>query len=479
MRDDELFALIDEPERRSEVSALELAEAFLERTERLNPLVNAILTVTPDVARADARRADEARSRGEPLPLDGLPIAVKDNIDLAGVRCTVGSKTFESRIADEDAEVVRRLRAAGAVVLGKALLHEFAYGGTTNNPWFGPCRNPWNTDLIPGGSSGGSGAALGADLAIGALGSDTGGSGRIPAHLNGVVGLRPTFGAVSNRGSFPIGPSFDTITPMARSVLDVARMYVHMAGYDPGDPRSAERAAPDALAGLEDGVRGLRIGVAGGYFREDIEPEIEEFVDAAADVLAEMGAELVEVEVPGAAEASQIGFWLVNAEGFAIHRERLETHPELIGEDTNRRLRQAEALSGADVAGMVQRMLELRVELRRLFERVDLVLSPTGPVLATPIEGAETIAATAKLGRFTYAWSVAAVPAASLPCGITSGGLPLGMQLAAPWWGEPLLLRAGAAYQSVTDWHRRRPPALAESPPQPGYTRTSSASPEA
>jgi aspartyl-tRNA(Asn)/glutamyl-tRNA(Gln) amidotransferase subunit A len=468
-----LQQLIDEPARRRDVSAVELAEAFLARIEEYQPRINAFFSVTGELALADAARVDAARARGAWLPLDGMPIAVKDNIDVAGARTTVGSRFFAERVAQQDAEVVRRLRSAGAVVVGKSALHEFVYGVTCNNPFYGPTRNPWNLERIPGGSSGGSGAALAADLCIGALGSDTGGSVRIPAALNGVTGLRPTFGGVSNRGVFPISWSFDTVGPMARSALDVARLFGLMAAYDPEDPRAVEHQHQDPEAEVEQGVTGLNIGIPSNHFFEDLEPEIEAHVRAAADVFAELGAEVFEVHVPGAEVASQICNLITRANALALHRERYQAHPELFGEDILRRLKLGEQVSGADYAAMTQRMYKWRQGVRRVFQAADLVISPTTNAVAPPIVGNDTVTTTIQMTRFTHPWSLGHLPAISLPCGISRDGLPIGMQLAAGPWREPLLLRAAAAYQKATSWHCRRPEWMPTTTRQPRPELTS------
>ena len=453
----DLQQVIDEPARRAEVSAVELTQSFLARIEEYQPRINAFFSLTPDLALADAARVDGARARGEQLPLDGMPIAVKDNIDVAGAKTTVGSQFFAERVAEQDAEVVHRLRAGGAVVVGKAALHEFVYGVTCNNPFFGPTRNPWNLERIPGGSSGGSGAALAADLCIGALGSDTGGSVRIPAALNGVTGLRTTFGAVSNRGVFPISWSFDTVGPMARSALDVARLFGLMAAYDPEDPRAIEHQHQDPELELGKGIAGLHIGIPSNYFFEDLEPEIETHVRAAADVLADLGAEVFEVNVPGAEFANQICTLITRTDALALHRERYQNHPDLMGNDTLRRLKLGEQITGAQYSTMMQAMQEWKLALRHLFRTVELVLSPTTNAVAPPIAGTDTVTATAQLTRFTHPWSAAHIPVLSVPCGFTHEGLPIGLQLAADLWQEPLLLRTAAAYQTATNWQQRRP----------------------
>ena len=461
MTSDELRTAIDEPGRRAELPAAVLTEAFLVRIEEVQPVINAFITTTPELALEDARRVDERRAAGEELPLAGMTMAIKDNIDVGGVRTTVASKFFEDYVPDQDAEVVRRIREAGAVIVGKAVLHEFAFGVTCVNPLYGSCRNPWDLDRIPGGSSGGSGAAIAADLSIGAFGSDTGGSVRIPAHMNGVSGLRPTFGSVSSRGAFPICWTFDTIGPMARSMVDVAHLYAVMSGYDIDDPRSSDHPLGNPLRELHSGVDGVRIGVPSEFFFDDLEPGIEACVRAAAEQFADLGAEVFETSVPSSAKANDICSMMVRADALALHRKRYENQRELFGEDVSRRLALGYEITGWQYAEMVQRMYDWRREMRRLFhDRVDIVLTPTAVATAPPIEGAEMIATTAKLTRLTYPWSLAHMPAVSLPCGFAENGMPVGLQLGADQRQEALLLRAGVAYQRATDWHRMRPPAL-------------------
>jgi aspartyl-tRNA(Asn)/glutamyl-tRNA(Gln) amidotransferase subunit A len=460
LSDQDLRALIDEPDRRPEVSAVELVEAFLARIDAVDPTVNSYISVTPELARSDAERVDRSRAAGRPLALDGLPVAFKDNIDVAGVRTTVGSQVYADRIAERDATVVANLRAAGAVVLGKLHLHEFVYGVTSNNPFYGPCRNPWDLDRIPGGSSGGAGVAVASDLCVGALGSDTGGSIRIPAHLTGVTGLRPTYGAVSSTGAFPIARSFDTVGPLARSALDVGLMLLHMAGRDPTDVRAlpGNLQQPDGA-----GAGGLRIGVpVSDWFFGDLDPEVERHVRIAAEVLEGLGARIVEVEIPEASVAASNDACsiITRAEAYALHRRVYHEERERLGEDTVRRLELGEAVTGAQFADALQSVYEWRHTMRDVLEHVDLVLAPTALTTAPLRAESETVVTTARLTRLTHPFSVAGMPALSMPCGFDSQGLPVGVQIAAAPWADVSALRAAIAFQSVTDWHRRRAPAI-------------------
>jgi aspartyl-tRNA(Asn)/glutamyl-tRNA(Gln) amidotransferase subunit A len=307
----------------ADAPAGELAELALDAISRQNGTINAILTPLPDRARADAEACDAARRMGRRLgPMHGMPITLKDNINLAGIRTTVGSDFFANNIAGEDAEIVGRLRRAGAVIVGKANLHEFACGATSQSQRFGPCFNPWNPAHVPGGS----GASVASGMCVLSIGSDTGGSIRAPASFNGVAGLKPTNGAVPNRGSFPVSPPHDTLGPLARRVEDLAACYMAMAGFDPADPTSEDHPVADATTGLGGGIAGKTIGLPRTFFHDDLQPEVAENTETAIAVLSSLGAQVVEVELPEAAEAWRIlSTLIVMADAAALHRERMET----------------------------------------------------------------------------------------------------------------------------------------------------------
>jgi len=449
--------------RRGEVRSLDATENYLERIERIDGRVGSYITVAADHARRRASEADEALAHGRILgPLHGLPIALKDNIDTAGIRTTVGSAFFAERVPDRDAEVARRLHEAGAVLLGKVTMHEFAYGATSQNPHHGACRNPWDLDRIPGGSSGGSGAAVGAGLCAAALGTDTGGSVRIPAALNGVAGLRPTTGRVSNRGVFPITWTFDTVGPLARGVEDAALVLSVLAGHDPEDPGSIDRPVDDLLGTIDDGLDGLRIGVPRTFFFDGADADVADRVRDAAEALARGGAAVEEVELPGAERADETTTRMIRAEAYAIHRMRLDEQPELFGEDVRRRLMLGAEVAGADYAEYRQRARQWRRSLELAFRDLDLVLTPAAETTAPRADDAEMIATTRRLTRLTYAWTLSGLPALSVPCGFDGAGLPIGLQLAAAPFREATLVRAGAAYQRLTDWHLHEPALVTE-----------------
>jgi len=441
----------------AETSSLEATESYLERIERFDGDIGAFITVDADSALEQARAADEALESGRSLGLlHGLPVALKDNIDTAGLRTTVGSSFFASRVPETDAEVASRLRQAGAVLLGKVTLHEFAYGATNANAHFGPCRNPWDLSRIPGGSSGGSGAAVAAGLCAAALGTDTGGSVRIPAALNGVSALRPSNGRVSIRGVFPITWTFDTVGPIAHAVADLAAFLDVLAGYDSDDPHSMNVPTDAYTQALNSGLDGLRIGVPRNFFFEDVDPDIVSLVRAAAAILAQGGAELDEIDLPGADTAVESATGMIRAEAFAIHHDRLTERAEGFGEDVRRRLQLGQSITGADYAEHRQHAREWCRTVARAFEQVDLILSPSTGTTAPPA-GVEMIETTQRLVKLTYGWSLAGLPALSIPCGFSHDGLPVGLQLAAARFQETALIRAGAAYQRTTDWHLREP----------------------
>jgi aspartyl-tRNA(Asn)/glutamyl-tRNA(Gln) amidotransferase subunit A len=433
-------------------SAGDVAASSISRAEERNSLLNAFLTFTPELAMRDALRVDAARAAGRPLPLDGFVMAVKDNLDVAGVRTSVASRFFESGAAVRDAGVVHRLRAAGAIVIGKTNLHEFAFGAiTANPPPYGVCRNPWDPSRTPGGSSGGSGAALAADLCMGALGSDTGGSVRIPAALCGVVGLRPTYGRLSTVGCFPLSWSLDTVGPMARSAEDVARMFGVMDGYDDRDVRAVPRPADR----LRSPIVGLRVAVADGLFAS-ADPDVMAAVRETATVLRDLGARLVDVSVPATEAVLDDTATIIRADALAVHGSRYRTEPDRFGAEIRERLRVASTITAEQLAAAQQRGHEWRRAVQKVFREVDIVLTPTTRTTA-PTFGGDPIETTAMLVQMTYPWSLAHVPALSMPCGFSKNGLPIGCQVVAAPWNDELLLDLARAYQGATTWHERRP----------------------
>ena len=451
--------------RTRQLSPVELVQSYLDRIESINPSLNVYLTVMADEALATAKAAEQAVTAGDALgPLHGIPIALKDNCEVAGVRMTGGNKFLRDHIAATDAEVVSRLRQAGAIILGKLNMHEWAIGGTTRNPHYGPCRNPWDPTRIPGGSSGGSGAAVAADMALATLGTDTGGSVRIPAALNGVCGLRPTMGRVSNRGVIPVSWSFDTVGPLARRAEDIAHMLQVLAGYDPQDLTSADQPVGNYLAGLNEGVRGLRIGLLGGHFQKEPQPAVVTLINQAAQVYENLGAQVEEIELTDAAATVERTSEMLLAEAAAFHQARLTERSEDFGPDVLTRLRIGAQVSGSQYGRNRQEQRRWQRQLQQTFERYDILLAPTCGIPAPIIEESEGVETTRLLARFTYPLSLAQVPVLSVPCGFTEDQLPVGMQLMAPAWAEARILRAAHAYQQATDWHMQQPVITTEAP---------------
>ena len=447
--------------RAGELSPREAVQSYLDRIEALNPRVNAYIQVAGEqaLAAADAAERVPAAERGA---LWGVPMGIKDVVDVGGLNTTAGSEILRHNLATEDSTAVARLRAAGAIILGKLNTHEFALGAWTTSPHFGPARNPWDTDRICGGSSGGSGCAMAADLAAGTLGTDTAGSIRIPACFGGVTGLRPSTGRVPNTGSVPVSATFDTIGPIARTAEDCALILRELAGSDPRDPSTFELPVPDYLAGLADGVKGLRIGLVAARFERGVDPAVAATVREAVAQLEALGA-TVEAVRPQFTETAGVVHQLVMLpEAAQNHQQWLRDCPELYGADVRARLLAGVFLPGtAYVTGQKARRVAFD-EARELFQRFDLLVQPQMPVVPPRLGqelvdlGSEQLAYRLALLPFNSPWSLVGLPALSVPAGFV-GGLPVGMVLVGPRFGEGVVLRAGHAFQQATDWHERRP----------------------
>jgi aspartyl-tRNA(Asn)/glutamyl-tRNA(Gln) amidotransferase subunit A len=444
--------------RRREISPVEVTRACLDRIEKLNPALNAFITVTAESALAEAWAAEIEISRGEWRgPLHGIPIALKDLIDTAGTRTTAASALFEHRVPAEDAEVVRRLRLAGAVILGKNNLHEFAYGGSSLVSFFGDVHNPWNTAHIAGGSSGGSAAAVAAGLCYAAIGTDTAGSIREPAALCGCVGIKPTYGRVSTRGVIPLSWLLDHVGPLAATVGDAAVVLQAIAGYDALDVCSADVPVSDYVSGLGDGAKTLRVGVPRAHFYDELDGEVRAAMEQALVVIGALVADVRDMRIEVSSDRT-----VQAAEAFSYHAEHVARTPELYQPETLRRIRSGENIS---VAEYIQRRRELDLERRRahdIFAEVDLLVTPTMPIPAPAIadlkkDPAALRPAELALLRNTRPFNVWGLPAVSVPCGFTKSGLPIGLQIAGPHWREDLVLRLAHAYESATQWHGRHP----------------------
>ena len=440
--------------RRKEISPVDLTRACLARIEQLNPIVNAFITVMHDSALAQAREAEvEIRAGRWRGPLHGIPVGLKDLIDTAGTRTTCGSALFAERIPTADAEVVRRLKSAGAVLVGKQNLQEFAWGGTSASSYFGPVRNPWDVDRIAGGSSGGSAAAVAMRLCFGAIGTDTGGSVREPAAFCGIVGLKPTYGRVSTRGVFPLSPSLDHVGPLCRTVTDAALMLQVIAGYDKLDPTTVDWPIDD-YTGAFNLARKPRIGIARRPFFDDVDSAIENAFSEALKVIGSMSSNVLEVDLPPPPAAVQ------GPEVCALHAKNFAATPEKYGRWMQERLKQAAAIDTVAYVEARQELDRLRRRIDDVFAEVDFVVTPTTPVPPITIEEAINMSpdpAGELWLRNTRPFNAYGVPAISLPCGFTNSGLPIGLQIAGPNFGETSLLSFAYAYEQATPWHKQTP----------------------
>jgi aspartyl-tRNA(Asn)/glutamyl-tRNA(Gln) amidotransferase subunit A len=425
--------------RNREISPVELTQQCLERIEQLNPELNAFITVTADSAMAEVRKAEQeiagGRWRG---PLHGIPVGLKDLFDTAGVKTTAASALFADRVPKQDAEVVKRLKNAGAIILGKQNLHEFAYGGSSMISHYGPVRNARNPEHIAGGSSGGSATSLAARMCYAALGTDTAGSIREPAALCGVVGLKPTFGRVSTQGVLPLSESLDHVGPIAATVADCALLLKAIS-----DPATPEIELPENLNCA------LRIGIPRSYFFEDLDADVAQTIEQALRVLESIGCMMVGLTLSVPTDRK-----LQSAESWAYHRALVARSPELYQPETLRRLRSGENISEQEIAQSRAELRQSREEINQVFEKVDLIVTPTTPIPAPKISDLTRNPALLRprelvLLRNTRPFNIWGLPAISVPCGHTKGGLPIGLQIAGPHWGENIVLQAAYAFEQL------------------------------
>ena len=448
--------------RTRKVSPVEVTRSILDRIENLNPKLNAYITVTGDAAIKSAHQAEseigQKKWRG---PLHGVPIALKDLFDTAGIRTTAGSAVFKDRVPEADAEVVRKLKTAGAVLVGKTNMHEFAFGGSSLVTNFGGVHNPWDTGRIAGGSSGGSAAAVAAGLCHGALGSDTAGSIRQPAAYCGLVGFKPTYGLVSTRGVIPLSWSLDHVGPLTRTVADAAIVLQAIAGYDPEEITSVRMDVPNYTAALHSRPTSLRMGVARDFFFEGLDRQIEAATTQALAVLEKLTGGMKDV-VLAARDQEELRATVRAAEAYAYHAEYIARNPELYQRETLGRLR-----PGADISTLAyirgrQQLDRTRRNIIEAFRTVDIIVTPTSPIVPPPIaefsgDRNGTADFLARNIQNTSPFDVYGVPAVSVPCGFTSAGLPIGLQISGAPGADAVVLQVAHAYEQATEWHKRRP----------------------
>ncbi len=468
--------------QRRRVSAAEVTRAYLERIDRLDGQFHAYLTVDREVAEAQAQAADMRLAAGGAPALTGVPLAIKDVICTQGLRTTCGSRMLENFTPPYDATVIRKLYNAGAVILGKVNMDEFAMGSSTENSAFGVTRNPWNPEYIPGGSSGGSAVAVAADLCAASLGSDTGGSIRQPASHCGVVGLKPTYGRVSRYGLVAFASSLDQIGPVTKDVTDSALLLQAIAGHDSQDSTAAPTPVPDYAAALQPEVRGMKIGVPREYVVGGLDPEVEQAVQGALKTLAGLGAELVEVSLPHTEYAVAAYYLIATAEassnlarydgvkyGFRAGADNLlemyfQTRAQGFGPEVRRRIMLGTyALSAGYYDAYYRKASQVRTLIRRDFEaafsRCQVLATPVAPTTAFRLGDKVADPLTMYLSDiYTISANLAGIPGLSIPCGFSSAQLPIGLQLLARHFDEATLLHVGYAFERHTDFHRRKPP---------------------
>jgi aspartyl-tRNA(Asn)/glutamyl-tRNA(Gln) amidotransferase subunit A len=449
--------------RERKLSPVELTRTLLERSEQLNPRLNAYIRLLPDAALAAARTAEAEIAQGTYRgALHGIPVGVKDLFDVAGVPTTFGSTIMRDNTPVQDATVTARLKAAGAIVVGKQNLHEFAFGTTSENPHYGPVHNPWRLDCHPGGSSGGTASAIAGGLTPAAMGSDTGGSIRIPASMCGIVGIKPTYSRVSRAGALPLSWSLDHAGPLGRTTYDCAFMLQAIAGPDPRDPTASTEPVPDYTAELEAGVAGMKLGVPRQYFFDAIDPSVEGLVRDAIAELQGQGAFVDEVSMPHAEFAQLAGNAIMSSDGASWHGSWLRDRADEYGDDVLYRFRLGLVTRATDyLAGQKMRTLIQR-DFAAAFTQVDAILTPTAPITSVPIGTTFdplpplNVVPRAVYSRLTVPANMAGIPAISVPCGFVDG-LPVGLQVIGPSFEEARVLRVARAYERATRWHTLRP----------------------
>ena len=446
--------------QRGELSPVELTRACLDRIQATDDRLHSFILLLADEALAQARTAEAEVLRGAYKgPMHGIPFALKDLYDTAGVRTTAGSQVDIDRVPSEDATTTARLKEAGGILLGKLAMHEFALGGPDWTTPFEPARNPWNLDHITGGSSSGSGSSVASGQCLGALGSCTGGSIRGPASLCGIVGLKPTYGRVSRFGVVTLSWSQDHAGPLTRTVEDTAFMLQAIAGHDPRDPTSSRAPVPDYSRSLREDIRGVKIGLPRHYFFDDdpsVSREVVAKVEQAVDVLEELGAHVEEVTLPSLDYVRAANSVIMVSEAFAYHEPNLKTRPQDFGQIVRGRFRIGGLMSASDYLQAQRVRTWARRDFAEVMKSVDYLVTPTMTQPAPAFEGYDPVSTT-RGKSFTAPFNVTGLPAISVPCGFSEGGLPIGMQIAGKPFDEPGVIQAAYTYQQYAGWHEVKP----------------------
>lgn len=451
--------------RKKEISPVEVIRAYLERIEAYDHRVNSFITLLPRQAHQSALRAEKGILKGKSSgPLHGIPFAAKDLFFTKGIRTTCGSKILKDFVPSYDATVIERLYAAGAILVGKLNMHEFAYGTTSVNPHYGPVRNPWDPTRVSGGSSGGSAAALACSFVPLTLGTDTGGSIRIPSALCGTVGLKPTYGRISRHGVYPLCWSLDHPGPMAKSAADLAIVLSVLAGLDLRDPASSSISVPDYNRFLTKSMEGLTLGIPSTYYFDRLDPEVRIAIQKAIQGLKHLGARIVKVSIPHLAEASIAAFIVLISEGAASLEKWHRTRPMDLGDDVLSRLNLGAAIMATQYLKAQRIRRRIRENFARVFRKVDAIVTPQLPITAPKIGqgnvswGKQTEAVPSALTRFTRIYNLVGIPCTSIPCGFSSSGLPIGLQIAGKPFDEATVLKVSHAFEVNTPWKDQHPP---------------------
>jgi len=417
---------------------------------KYNPELGALITILkPQELKLDPKKS-----------LSGIPLVLKDLFETKGIATTAGAEFYRNNIPQSDATVVRKLKEEGAFILGKTNMHEIALGVTNINSHYGNCLNPWNTQRIPGGSSGGSAVAVAAGMCVAALGSDTGGSIRIPASLCGIVGFKPTFGRVSLRGVIPLSWNLDHVGPMTNCVRDAAMILDVIAGYDPLDPASMEIPDKEFTLHLDDGVENWKIAFATGEYIDESQPNVLLEINSAIKVFEKLKVRVEKTKIPWLREAALANGILTPADAAAYHHDRIIASPQEFGEDVLRRLKMGMAYTSSEYSRARRVQMEVKRKFKLLFNEHDLLILPATPSTAPLIEGSDAVEQARKLTRFTAPFNLAGLPAISIPCGFSDEGLPVGLQIVGPEWAEAKVLTAANAFERSTTWHEKTAPIL-------------------
>jgi aspartyl-tRNA(Asn)/glutamyl-tRNA(Gln) amidotransferase subunit A len=441
------------------LSPVEVVQALLQRIEQLNPTLNAVITICEGEALEAAKQAEEEIIKGNYKgALHGIPIGLKDLIYTKGIRTSMGSEIYKDFVPETDATVVQKLKDAGAIILGKLNTHEFAYGPTGDISYFGAVRNPYNTTRITGGSSSGSGASVAAGLVFGALGSDTGGSIRIPSSACGIVGMKPTFGRVSKHGVYPLAYTLDHIGPMTRTVKDNALLLNALAGFDPQDDYSVQRDPEDFARLIGESIKGKVIGIPTNFYYDHLQPEVRSLVENSFEIFRELGAKIEHVEIRDLDQISLAQLKTIQSEAYAIHQEHVNDCPEKFHPQVLERIKASFNARGYEYVEAQQVRRRILQSFTEVFQRVDVLVTPTLPILPTKIGEREveiegkTEPVSASLLRLTGPTNTTGLPSLSVPCGYSSEGLPVGIQLIGPSFGEALLYQFGSAFERAAEF---------------------------